>query len=602
MSAEPEIPESLAPAREEEEALPSLDLVLPKRRLWPFFAVLALIVGVAGFFVWRAFTAPFPTRVLVAIDMNGTWWEGSEAGAEVADRLAGYLEDLGFSPVKAGDPEVEAVLEDAASPEEAAAKLRAAWIITGRIEPVVVKLPLPGAEVERAGTPSTDYYEVRAEGVLEVRHHAERDPLAFIEVRTFSGAQSEERALSLLAGSVARHAANGAVPAMMGHESIEALKNDPKLFDQIAKGKMYATSVELHRAQTEQAYRNLDEKRQKQPGITFSSPVGAEDRLLAVTADGVVVATSDATPFFSPEGQQAVKSSDLETIRLRPFDGGEGKIFWRGYQAFTYPSAPSRGSPIALVENFHGYGRSLSLVEPGREVRRLLVTERRISEPRISPDGQAIAYVEMACRGCPREIVVIDVVAEKEIWRLAAGDVVDAHHAFRWLDARRLLLMFRPAMGKDDDEVPERQLFAVDVTSGERTSLSSLESYLSDPAASPDGRRVALGDPERRSIVVVELEGEEPRRYDVAAIPSALTFSPDGTKIAFEAEIAERRGSEIALLDLASGKTRVLTNDDWPNRFPLFSPDGAKIFFEARNRDPALERRELIRIASLTLR
>src|SRR5690606_36905754 len=113
-----------AAAREEEEALPSLDLVLPKRRLWPFFAVLALIVGVAGFFVWRAFTAPFPTRVLVAVHMNVTWWEGSPAGAEVADRLADYLEELGFSPVKAGDPEVAAVLEDAATPEEAAAKLR----------------------------------------------------------------------------------------------------------------------------------------------------------------------------------------------------------------------------------------------------------------------------------------------------------------------------------------------------------------------------------------------------------------------------------------------------------------------------------------------
>src|SRR5690606_8666112 len=108
-------------------------------------------------FAWRAFTAPFPTRVLVAIDMNGTWWEGSEAGAEVADRLAGYLEELGLSPVKAGDPEVEEILENAASPEEAAAKLRAAWIITGRIEPAIVKLPLPGPATDQVAARSREY-------------------------------------------------------------------------------------------------------------------------------------------------------------------------------------------------------------------------------------------------------------------------------------------------------------------------------------------------------------------------------------------------------------------------------------------------------------
>src|SRR5690606_18942015 len=234
----------------------------------------------------------------------------------------------------------------------------------------------------------------------------------------------------------------------------------------IAKGRHYANSVRLHRDQAHQAYENLDEKRRKQPGIAFSSPPSAEDRLVAVTAKGIVVATSDAAPFFSPEGQQAVKSSDLETIRLRPFDGGEGTIAWRGYQAFTYPSAPASGAPVVLIENFYGYGRSLSVVEEGKPVRRLLVTDRRISEPRTSPDGKAVAFVDKACRDCPREVAVYDLVAGKEIWRLRSVDLVDAHPSFSWLDARRLLFMLRPAMGNGDDEIPPPRLAAIDVTTG----------------------------------------------------------------------------------------------------------------------------------------
>src|SRR5690606_29687655 len=108
-----------------------------------------------------------------------------------------------------------------------------------------------------------------------------------------------------------------------------------------------------------------------------------------------------------------------------------------------------------------------------------------------------------ACRDCPREVAVYDLVAGKEIWRLRSVDLVDAHPSFSWLDARRLLFMLRPAMGNGDDEIPPPRLAAIDVTTGARETLLELEGgYLSAPAASRNGKRVALADPSRRSIVV----------------------------------------------------------------------------------------------------
>jgi len=61
---------------------PSEDLLrLPKRSVWPvvvFFAVVFL--GIGGL-IYREVTAPDPLKVLVAIDLEGTWWEGSEPAA-----------------------------------------------------------------------------------------------------------------------------------------------------------------------------------------------------------------------------------------------------------------------------------------------------------------------------------------------------------------------------------------------------------------------------------------------------------------------------------------------------------------------------------------
>ena len=75
----------------------------------------------------------------------------------------------------------------------------------------------------------------------------------------------------------------------------------------------------------------------------------------------MLVATADVHPFFSASGLELLRSEALETLGWRPLGGEPGPFtrrLWRGYNAFTYPSASGDGQRIALVEDLYGWARS----------------------------------------------------------------------------------------------------------------------------------------------------------------------------------------------------------------------------------------------------
>src|SRR5262245_50380526 len=145
-------PADARPPVSEKAAPDSLEALVPKRRLWPVFAVIGVVLAGAGFLVVRALTATDPLRILVAIDLDGYWWEGSEPAAKLADELSSQLGELGFEPVKGGDPKVMKVLESAKDPKAAAKKLGAGFIIEAHLAPEIVEHPIKGG-----------YFEVRVD-------------------------------------------------------------------------------------------------------------------------------------------------------------------------------------------------------------------------------------------------------------------------------------------------------------------------------------------------------------------------------------------------------------------------------------------------------
>jgi hypothetical protein len=338
----------------------------------------------------------------------------------------------------------------------------------------------------------------------------------------------------------------------------------------------------------------------------------AEDSLLGVGPKGVLLGTGLVTPFYSPTNFELLRNTGLETIAWRSIaalGGASGsgealaddKVVWRGYNSFTYPSASRDGAAVVLVEDLYGWARALTLVTQGAKPERLRVeAKRKLSSPKVSPGGKAVAYVDRACRRCAGEVAVLDLVSRKELWRLSEEDA-SAIGDFGWLDDQRLMVVFRAA-APVGDEPSSTALWGVDIRDGRRFTLmvGNDGAVFGQPAANAEAKLVVAAHYDGSAIVSLDLATNELRSHDVGGRPSSLALSPDADRVVFELVTRESPYPEIALLDLASSRVTRVSNNQSEDRYPLFSADGKRIFFEARNADPVFRRKRTVaRIASV---
>jgi eukaryotic-like serine/threonine-protein kinase len=105
-----------------------------------------------------------------------------------------------------------------------------------------------------------------------------------------------------------------------------------------------------------------------------------------------------------------------------------------------------------------------------------------------------------------------------------------------------------------------------------------------DPAWSPDSRLLAYGNMADYALWICGASGENAHRVEGTAerewIDAEPRFSPDGRKIAFAARNSGGGPyGELAVADLDSGKTRLLTHDNTLALSPAWSADGRFIYF-----------------------
>lgn len=165
---------------------------------------------------------------------------------------------------------------------------------------------------------------------------------------------------------------------------------------------------------------------------------------------------------------------------------------------------------------------------------RLLPISRNVEWASWSPDHRQIAFAtnKRTRTGLVRHIHIVDADGSSEL-QLTDGAVNDNMPSWS-PDGRRLVFQRRDGAAKDWSETARMQdthIVIIDADGGNETPLLQGGATERFPSFSPDGSRIAYTAND--AVYVINADGSE-RRYIAAADESeGVSWSPDGTRLAF---------------------------------------------------------------------
>ncbi len=574
-----------------------------KTKLWPILVGLGVAVaGVGGYVAYQA-TRPDPMKVLVAIDADGFWWQGSTPSALVSDKLAERLKKLGFEAIDGGDPAVVEKLANVTTAEEARQKLRAGFVITGDLTPKVEKLPVDDGLME-----------ARVDGEIRLSFAGEA-PKDIGNVRTWSGARKEDKALELLGESLGDQVFDRAIRGLLGHEQIQRLVHGD---DAIARGNLTSAKayVELRDKQLEHAKQQLEqlatERKKSEAGghdQKYHTVFEGEDLLAGVSPEGMLIKRSATRYFFNPEQNMLGYFRDLHSLMWKGFDGKEREIA-QGYNFYSYPGVAPSGSPVVLIEDLFGDAKTITIIDKQGAPRRLRVDgSHRYQAPKLSPNGTKLAVFDLSCMRCPAGLLVLDVKSGEELYAVK-GDAGNMG-SFAFIDDDHLAYVYRekappdPEAAPADDEeegqaeepaAPPVRLLQVALAGGakNRTPDTLYEAPRGEAfdavSAGQGGKWLALGRSaeDGKQLAVFDVQSRAMTAYDVQGGTYMVTASPAGRAVAFE------RYGEIFHYSIDNGVLTRLTDNQARDRYPMFSQDGARVFYESLAEDPSFPKQRVL--------
>lgn len=189
---------------------------------------------------------------------------------------------------------------------------------------------------------------------------------------------------------------------------------------------------------------------------------------------------------------------------------------------------------------------------------------KKVSDPRVSPDGTLVAYVvHEADRESDENrtsvfVARLDGAATPRQFTLGPKD-----HSPRWSPDGRYLAF----VGKRGDE---EQVFLAPTDGGEARQLTHEKSGASQPTWSPDSRQIAYV---ARTGDYTPEKDRKPAEKNAPRVIRDLAYRLDGVGY------MDHRRAHIFTVDIETGETRQLTDGDWNDGQPAWSPDGRYIVF-----------------------
>jgi dipeptidyl aminopeptidase/acylaminoacyl peptidase len=195
---------------------------------------------------------------------------------------------------------------------------------------------------------------------------------------------------------------------------------------------------------------------------------------------------------------------------------------------------------------------------------------REVSEPRISPDGEWVAYT----------VTLLDTVEDKKIshlWMTSWDGRESRQLTFgkegeegpRWSPDGKWLA-FLSSRGSEDEIA---QVWLMNRSGGEAERITNFKGGVKDFAWSPDSKRLAL--------IVEDEDTNRPKGDKDKKTPKPMVIDRFQFKQDEEGYLLNLR-DHLYLFDLASRKSEILMPGNYYEAMPTWSPDSSQIAFVSR--------------------